>query len=193
MRRYALPWVILVAVSLVGAGGIAATAIQSLALRNAHREIATTIKSLNSEKILASNAEKVLISLEHKVKTLEAAVATTTTITSTTLPMVAPVLTDPQLLISTFNGVAEQLMGSHAPAGQAQAFVNQCQSAELHNAQLQSEGLPSVALDPKAEATAFINAHDAAAVFANGIGQSGQALNCMIDPGASGCTSNWVP
>lgn len=190
MRKPTASWVLVIVVSLVAAGSMAFGVVQSEALGNAHRQLAKLDRKLNGEEQVVFTAVKALVTLRHQVTTLQAEGAATTT----TVPAVAPVvLTDPQLLVSTLDNVAEQLMGSLPPAGQAQEFVNQYQAAELHNAQLQSEGLPSVALDPTAEATAFIKQHDQAAVLAAGVAQEGQILNCMINPGAPGCQSSSVP
>ena len=111
-----------------------------------------------------------------------------------TTTTVAPVtLTDPQLLISTLDAAAENLMGSLPPAGQEQQFVTQYQVAELRNAQLRAEGQVSTTLDPTAEAEAYINANDQVAVYAQRAGQFAQILNCSIDPTAYGCSTNSSP
>lgn len=189
MRRLTASWLLVIVASLVAVASIAFVVAQSVALSSAHRQLAIVHRKLGAEEHVVYTAVKAVVALRHQVINLQAEAAATTT----TVPVVAPVvLTDPQLLTSTFDTVAEQLMGSLPPSGQVEEFIAQYQAAELRNAQLQSEGRPSVALDPTAEATAFINLHDSAAVIAANVAQEGQILNCMINPGVPGCQSNSV-
>ena len=190
MRRMARSWVAFALVSLVAVGAGVTAVAQSMALGNAHHELAGVDRKLSSEEELVSTAIKALVAAKEQVKALQTELNTATTVASTSAPVT---LTDPQLLVTTLDRVAEQLMGSLPPAGQAQEFVSEYQALEMHNAQLQIQGLPAVALDPTAEATAFINKHDQAAVIAYGAGSLGQTLNCMINPGAAGCPVGSVP
>ena len=190
MRRMARSWVVVAVVSLVAVGAGATAVAQSMALGSAHQELAGVNRKLSSEEGLVSTAIKDLIATKEQVKALQTELNTTTTVAATSAPVT---LTDPQLLVTTLDSVAEQLMGPLPPAAQAQEFVSGYKSLELHNAQLQIHGLSSVAIDPTAEATAFINKYDQAAVIAYGAGSLGQTLNCMIDPGAAGCPVGAVP
>lgn len=189
MRREARPWVAVAVVAVLAVGAGAATIVQSVAVGSAHRELAGVNRKLSSEEMLASLAIKELVATRAQVRTLQAEV-TATTIAPTSTPIT---LTDPQLLVATFDTVAEQLMGAVPPEGQRQEFVSEYQAIELHNAQLRIQGQPSVALDPTAEATAFINKHDQAAVIAYGAGSLGQTLNCMIILEAAGCQGLLTP
>ncbi len=189
MRRGVRPWVAAAVVALLAMGAGVATIIQSTALGSAHRELAGVNRKLIGEEKLASLAIKELVATRAQVRTLQAEV-TATTIASTAAPIT---LTDPELLVTTFDTVAQRLMGSLPPAGQTQVFVSEYQAMELRNAQLRIQGQPAVALDPTAEATAFINKYDQAAVIAFGAGNLGQTLNCMINPEAAGCPTGAVP
>jgi hypothetical protein len=154
-------------------------------LHSAEQQLARVDQQLVRAQTKERSTEAALTYELNQVRTLEYLSTTTT---------VAPVpLTDPQLLISTLDTVAEKLMGSLPPAGQEQQFVTQYHAVELRNAQLRAEGQVSTTLDPTAEAEAFINASDQAAVYAQGAGKLGQVLNCMIDPTAYGCSTNSSP
>jgi hypothetical protein len=154
-------------------------------LRSADQQLARVDQQLVRTQTKERSIEGALTYELQQVRTLEYLSTTTT---------VAPVtLTDPQLLISTLDAVAEKLMGSLPPAGQEQQFVTEYHAAELRNAQLRAEGQVSTTLDPTAEAEAYINANDQAAVYAQRAGQFAQILNCSIDPTAYDCSTNSSP
>lgn len=115
MRRGTRPWVAVVVVALLAVGAGVGTIVQSEALGSAHRELSAANRRLNGEEKLASLAIKELVAMKAQVRSLRTEIASTT-IASTSA---AITLTDPQLLVTTFDIVAHQLMGTLPPSGQA--------------------------------------------------------------------------
>ena len=138
----------------------------------------------SKERVTAAALRQMTAALGFEQRTVKALQFLETT--TTTQPVA---LTDPQLLISDLDTASTQLTGSLPPDGQAQQFISEYHSNELANAQLAAKGRPYTSLDPMAEATAFIEANDQAAVEANNYAQAAGALQCMINTGSASCPS----
>ena len=184
---------ILVAACVVATGGVVTAAGEAISLSNSHRQLASAHqelshlqKELNKSQMAVRRATAKVVSVTQQLNLLEST-------TTTTSPAATFVVTDPQLLVSTLDAVSQQLTGFAPPEGQAQEFVTQFQAAQVNNEQLQYEGLPSVALDPTAEAEAFIKVHDASAVYAYRATQLKQALDCLLAPGMPQCSGQNSP
>ena len=191
---------ILVAACVVATGGVVTAAGEAISLSNSHRQLASAHQELSQFQKELSHLQKELNKSQMAVRRATAKVVSVTqqlnlleSTTTTTSPAATFVVTDPQLLVSTLDAVSQQLTGFAPPEGQAQEFVTQFQAAQVNNEQLQYEGLPSVALDPTAEAEAFIKVHDVSAVYAYRATQLKQALDCLLAPGMPQCSGQNSP
>lgn len=190
IHRVTLITITLVVVSAVAVAAVVIAVREATALRNSQHELVISGQELSQSQKVVKRAVAKVLSITRQLNLLE---ATTTTTTTTTLSASPIVVTDPQLLISTLDTASLKLTGLTPPPGQDQEFVAQFQAAQVRNEELQNRGLPSVSLDPMAEAESFIKTHDAGAMYAYNASQMSQILNCMIAPGSPQCAEQNSP